>query len=111
MIRYTYTRGMNFYTFLKGLPRSARASFASRCGTTYARLRQIAYGNEPASPQLCVAVDRESLGIVDYARVNDRWLERSGPEDGRKRIAMDWAYVEEKARTRGARSPTAKATP
>lgn len=89
---------MDFYTYLKALPGAARQSFAARCGTTYARLRQIAYGNEPASPELCVAIDRESLGIVPYGCVNDRWQERNGPEDGRKRIAMDWAYVEAKAK-------------
>ena len=111
MVRYTYTMGMNFYTFLRDIPRSARLSFASRCGTTYARLRQIAYGNEPASPELCVAIDRESLGIIHYACVNDRWLERNGAKDGRKRIAMDWSYVEEQARVRAARSAPTKATP
>lgn len=109
MVRYNYTMSMNFYTFLKDIPRSARPSFASRCGTTYARLRQIAYGNEPASPELCVAIDRESLGIVHYACVNDRWLERGGPADGKKRIEMDWAYVEEMAKGRATRAPNKEA--
>lgn len=89
---------MDFYTYLASLPVPARHSFASACGTTYPRLRQVAYGNEPASPELCVAIDRESFGAVHYARVNDRWLSRNGGSDGRKRIPMDWTYVERKAR-------------
>jgi len=90
---------MDFYTYLKSLPVADRDPFAVACGTTYARLRQIAYGNEPASPELCVAIDRESIGAVTYSCVNDKWLSRKGPEDGRKRIPMDWGYVE--ARVKG----------
>lgn len=100
---------MNFYTFLRNLPSLSRDSFATACGTTHARLRQIAYGNEPASPELCVAIDRESKGEVDYSSVNNKWLERNGPSDGRKRIPMDWDYVEAKAKT-ALITPT-KATP
>jgi DNA-binding transcriptional regulator YdaS (Cro superfamily) len=88
---------MDFYLFLTGLSIAERSAFAERCGTTPGRLRQIAYGNEPASPQLCVAIDRESRGAVRYSAVNDKWIERSGPTDGRKRIPMDWEYVEQKA--------------
>jgi DNA-binding transcriptional regulator YdaS (Cro superfamily) len=90
---------MDFYTYLKSVPLDSRDQFALACGTTYARLRQIAYGNEPASPELCVAIDRESKGAVTYSSVNDKWLSRKGPEDGRKRIPMDWGYVE--ARVKG----------
>jgi DNA-binding transcriptional regulator YdaS (Cro superfamily) len=89
---------MDFYTYLTELSAVQRAEFAERCGTTAGRLRQVAYGNEPASPQLCVAIDRESGGAVLYSTVNDKWVERSGPTDGRKRIPMDWTYVEEKAK-------------
>jgi hypothetical protein len=90
---------MDFYTYLKSVPNNQRSSFAAACGTTYARLRQVAYGNEPASPELCVAIDRESKGVVSYSAVNDKWLSRNGPSDGRKRIPMDWGYVE--ARVKG----------
>lgn len=93
---------MDFYTYLRSLPAAQRDIFATACGTTHARLRQIAYGNEPASPELCVAIDRESGGDVTYANVNDKWLERNGPSDGRKRIPMDWGYVEAKAKTNSA---------
>ena len=89
---------MDFYTYLKTVPLDRRDDFAAACGTTYARLRQIAYGNEPASPELCVAIDRESGGDVAYSSVNDKWQSRNGPADGRKRIPMDWGYVEARAR-------------
>jgi hypothetical protein len=95
---------MDFYSYLKSIEVPDREGFATACGTTHARLRQIAYGNEPASPELCVAIDRESGGAVPYASVNDRWLERNGPSDGRKRIPMDWGYVE--SRAKGGATPT-----
>ena len=95
---------MDFYSYLKSIEAHERDVFSSACGTTYARLRQIAYGNEPASPELCVAIDRESKGVVAYASVNDRWLDRNGPSDGRKRIPMDWDYVE--SRAKGESAPT-----
>jgi len=101
---------MDFYTYLTGLPRPMRELFATACGTTYARLRQVAYGNEPASPELCVAIDRESFGAVPYASVNDRWQQRHDHGDGRKRIAMDWSYVEKKAKATVVIPPT-KTTP
>ncbi len=59
---------------------------------------QVAYGNEPASPQLCVALDRETNGIVAFDHVNDRWAEHNGAADGRKRIPMDWDYLTKKLR-------------
>jgi hypothetical protein len=87
---------MDFYTFLAQLPIDQRQPFAAACGTTFGRLRQIAYGNEPASPQLCVAIDRESGGAVSYLVINEKWLERNGDGDGRRRIPMDWEYLKSK---------------
>ncbi len=87
---------MDLLTFLRSLAPDQREPFAIACGTTYARVRQVAYGADPASPELCVAIDRESKGAVSYSTVNDRWQERSGSTDGKKRIPMDWAYVERK---------------
>ncbi len=88
---------MDLHTFLNDLPAERRDLFASACGTTFLRLRQIGYGNEPASPQLCVAIDRESRGVIAYDRVNDRWTQRKGASDTRRRIPMDWDYIERKA--------------
>lgn len=87
---------MELAKYLSRLPRSERNKFAAGCGSTFARLRQIAYGNEAASPQLCVAIDRESLGEVAYCEVNNAWFRRGGQNDGRRRIQMDWRYIEEK---------------
>lgn len=87
---------MELAIFLSRLPRPERDGFAAACGSTFARLRQIAYGNEAASPQLCVAIDRESMGEVAYHEVNSAWLRRGGQNDGRRRIQMDWRYIEEK---------------
>ncbi|WP_424783901.1 hypothetical protein [Paraburkholderia sp.] len=58
---------------------------------------QIAYGNEPATAELCVAIDRESKGVVAYRDVNCAWEAKKGATDTRKRIPMDWDYVEHAA--------------
>jgi DNA-binding transcriptional regulator YdaS (Cro superfamily) len=90
---------MDLLTYLAELPADRRETFSSACGSTFARLRQIAYGHEPASPELCVAIDRETEGAVAYDRVNDHWLERKAGTDGRKRIPMDWEYLKRKFAT------------
>lgn len=89
---------MNFYRYLFALPAPDRVEFATACGSTVNRLSRVARGYEPASPQLCVAIDRESKGHVHYACVNDEWTAKNQSGDGRKRIPMDWEYVERKAR-------------
>lgn len=89
---------MDFYSFLMSLDDSRRESFSAGVGSTFGRLMQIARGNEPARAELCVAIDRESNGAVPYDRVNDRWKDRKGASDSRKRIPMDWAYLERKVR-------------
>ncbi|KVT86297.1 hypothetical protein WT25_11120 [Burkholderia territorii] len=92
---------MDLHTYLLGLPRDEREPFGKRCGSTYGRLMQIAYGNEPASAELCAAIDRESGGVINYRRVNDAWEAKRGATDTRKRIPMDWDYIERKARAEG----------
>lgn len=89
---------MDLHTFLLGLPRDERDSFGKRCGSTFGRLMQIAYGNEPATAELSTAIDRESGGVVSYRDVNAAWEAKKGATDTRKRIPMDWDYVEQKAR-------------
>jgi hypothetical protein len=90
---------MDLRTFLIALGRNEREPFAKRCGTTFGRLLQVAYGNDPATPGLCVALDRESGGVVSYRSVNDAWEAKKGACDTRKRILpVDWDYVEQKAR-------------
>lgn len=51
---------MDLHTFLINLPKEEREPFASGCGSTFDRLMQIAYGNEPARAELCTAIDWES---------------------------------------------------
>jgi DNA-binding transcriptional regulator YdaS (Cro superfamily) len=57
---------------------------------------QVAYGNEPASAELCTAIDRESNGAVCYRDVNGAWEAKRGLADTRRRIPMDWDYLEQK---------------
>lgn len=89
---------MDLHTFLLNLPKEEREPFAIGCGTTFGRLRQIGYGNEPASVELCTAIDRESKGVVAYREVNDAWEKKKGETDTAKRIPMDWDHIEERAR-------------
>lgn len=55
---------MNLHSYLTNLPKRERQIFAEKCGSTFDRLMQIAYGNEPAGAELCVAIDRETQGFV-----------------------------------------------
>lgn len=89
---------MDLHTFLLNLPKEEREPFAIGCGTTFGRLRQIGYGNEPASAELCTAIDRESKGTVAYREVNDAWEKKKGETNTAKRIPMDWDHIEERAR-------------
>lgn len=50
--------------FLKPMPMAERRTFARRCGTTYAFLRNIMYGQRLPGEKLCVALERESGGAV-----------------------------------------------
>lgn len=89
---------MDLHTFLLNLPKEEREPFAGRCGSTFDRLMQIAYGNEPARAELCTAIDRESKSAVGYREVNTAWENKKGSTDTRKRIPMDWDYIEKRAR-------------
>lgn len=99
---------MSLHAYLLGLPRDQRDDFAVRCGSTFDRLMQIAYGNEPARAELCAAIDRESGGAISYRSVNDAWEVKKGAVDTRKRIPMDWDYVERKARGGSVADPVAQ---
>lgn len=41
-----------------------RKAFAARCGTTYAHLRNVMYGQRVPSEKLCVAIERESKRMI-----------------------------------------------
>lgn len=69
---------MQLKTYLLSMPVPDRELFAARCGTSYAHLRNIAYGLKSCSPPLAVAVARESGGQVPYETLN---------------ADVDWGYV------------------
>lgn len=46
------------------MPVNDRAEFAKRCESTFAHIRNIAYGQKPCGEKLAVAIDRESGGTV-----------------------------------------------
>lgn len=51
---------MTLQDYLNSLSPAEQAAFASRCGTSVAYLRQIAYGNRRCSEGLAISIDRES---------------------------------------------------
>ena len=84
---------MGFLEYLNAMSADERERFAARCDSSVNRLKQIAYGNECASPSVCAAIDRESLGVISYRSVNDAWVKKGG----HVYKPMDWDYVERKA--------------
>lgn len=59
--------------FLIDMPVADRQAFAERCGTSYAFLRNVIYGQRMPGEKLCVAIWRESGGAVtrQVLRPND----------------------------------------
>ncbi|NYT81424.1 helix-turn-helix domain-containing protein [Alcaligenaceae bacterium] len=50
--------------FIFGMPSEQREDFAARCGTSFAHMRNVAYGYRRASEKLSVRIERESEGAV-----------------------------------------------
>jgi hypothetical protein len=50
--------------YLKSLPRERREPFAAGCRTTFAYLRQIAYGNRVCRESMAIHIERESGRVV-----------------------------------------------
>lgn len=71
-------RGMELKNFIKTLTAEEREAFASRCSTTYAFLRNVAYGHRRAGESLCINIERESSGAVTCEEL---------------RLDVDWAYL------------------
>lgn len=46
--------------FLNAIPEDKRDAFASRCGTSFAYLRQIGYGNRPCTEGMAIKLERET---------------------------------------------------
>ena len=73
-----YSAYMDLKTFLKSLPADEREFFALRCETSFAHLRNVAYGLKTAGESLCINIERETAGAV---RCEDL------------RPDVDWAYL------------------
>lgn len=69
---------MNLKKYLMALSPSERGEFALRCGTTIGHLSNVANGYKPCSPELAVAIERESAGDVRGEGLTQK---------------LDWAYI------------------
>ena len=78
---------MDLKTFLKKIPAEGRDEFAGRCGTTWAFLRNVAYGQRRAGESLCINIERESFGSVRCEQL---------------RPDVDWEFIRGTARHRHA---------
>jgi DNA-binding transcriptional regulator YdaS (Cro superfamily) len=67
---------MDLKTYFFALPPDEREPFAIRSGTSKGHMQNVAYGYAKPSTALCVAVEKESGGIVTRAemRPEDYWL-------------------------------------
>lgn len=60
-----YRSGMEkLKTYLLQMSVDDRVAFASRCGTTWPFLRNVAYGYRSPGEKLCVSIERESTQLV-----------------------------------------------
>lgn len=69
---------MELIDFWKSLSLSDRELFASKCGTTFGHLNNVAYGHRSCGEDLAINIDRESDGKVP--------VETTRPD-------VDWAYL------------------
>jgi DNA-binding transcriptional regulator YdaS (Cro superfamily) len=74
---------MRLHDYITSLAIEERDPFAKRCGTSLGFLKLIAYGRKPCSPELAVAIDRETSGAV--------CCEELCPPP-----KMDWAYLRQR---------------
>lgn len=64
---------MDLKTYLLGLGVPEREGFAERCGTTRGHLQNVMYGHRPCSPELAVAIERESNKAVTRRDLRNDW--------------------------------------
>lgn len=55
---------MDLKPFWLSMSVAERGAFARRCGTTFSHLRNVAYGQKSAAPELAIAIEKESGGEV-----------------------------------------------
>lgn len=67
---------MDLKTYAFKLDDSERDQFAGRCGTSWAHIRNIGYGQKTCGEKLAVAIERETGRQVTRRdlRPNDWWL-------------------------------------
>ena len=69
---------MNLKKYLMALSPTERSEFARRCGTTIGHLSNVMNGHKPCSPELAVAIERESGGDIRGEGLTQK---------------LDWAYI------------------
>lgn len=69
---------MELKTYITSMSISEREAFSTKCDTTYAFLRNVAYGQRRAGESLCINIERESAGSVTCEEL---------------RPDVDWAYL------------------
>lgn len=78
-------RSMDLKKYIFAMAKDERDAFASRCGTTYAFLRNVSYGQRRSGESLCINIERESSGVVTCEEL---------------RPDVDWAYLRGTRRNR-----------
>lgn len=66
---------MDLKTHLNSLNRRGKEQFALRLGTSVGFLAQIAYGHRRCSPDLAIAIERETGGAVTVADLRPEFAE------------------------------------
>lgn len=66
---------MKLLDYLKGLDKAGMERMAANCRTSVGQLKQVAYGNRPASAVLAVAVERATAGAVTRQDLRDDWAD------------------------------------
>ncbi|OBX09583.1 antirepressor protein Cro [Gallibacterium salpingitidis] len=62
--------------FLNSLPLVEQQNFANRCGTTINYLRKALSRNSTLGTELCVAIEKESKGVVTRKVLVSNWQAR-----------------------------------
>lgn len=69
---------MELRLFWLSMPMQERDAFAKRCGSSFAHVRNVAYGQKSCAEKLAINIDRESGGKVRCESL---------------RPDVDWAYM------------------
>lgn len=70
-----YRHCMNLKTYLNSLNRNGKEQFAARLRTSIGFLAQIAYGHRRCSPDLAIAIERDTAGAVTVADLRPEFAE------------------------------------